>query len=150
MVRKTNTSSSSGPWVSLLSNFSIGCQAETKFVKTGRSLSSPMLSPDLLIGKRPIQGGMMSPAHEMPFSTHIIKKAHHPSAEHWRLHSKQDDGFTASCKRAGGTRYCTKEAHCTTSKRRVIANFELAESSLSRKHGLAVYVHERLNWTLCS
>ena len=42
--------------------------------------------------------------------------------------------------------------HCTTTKRVFIANFELAGSSLSRKHDLATFEHKRLNWTwtLCS
>ena len=46
--------------VNLSSNYSIKCQVATKFVKIGRSPSTPMLSPVLLIGKRPFQGVVMS------------------------------------------------------------------------------------------
>ena len=32
-----------------------------------------------------------------------VLKAYHPLAEHWKLHSKHDDGFSTSCRRAGDT-----------------------------------------------
>ena len=41
-----------------------------------------------------------------------------------------------------------QETHCINADRLVIANFSLAGSILSRKHGLAKFVRERLNWTL--
>jgi len=36
------------------------------------------------------------------------------------------------------------ETHCITADKLVIPNFSLAESILSRNHGLALFVHERL------
>jgi len=41
-----------------------------------------------------------------------------------------------------------QENHCTTADKLVIPNFSLAGSVLSRKHGLATFVHERLEWSL--
>ena len=41
-----------------------------------------------------------------------------------------------------------QETQCTSADRLVISNFSLAGSVLSRKHGLATFVHEKLNWTL--
>jgi len=41
-----------------------------------------------------------------------------------------------------------QEPHCTTADKLVIPNFSLAGSILSRKHGLATFVHERLEWSL--
>ena len=41
-----------------------------------------------------------------------------------------------------------RETHCTDAKRLVLPSHQLAGSSLSRKHGLAMFVHERLRYTL--
>ena len=41
-----------------------------------------------------------------------------------------------------------QETHCTTADKLVIPNFSLAGSVLSRNHGLATFVHERLEWSL--
>ena len=43
-----------------------------------------------------------------------------------------------------------QETHCTSAEKLVLPNYVLAGSSLSRKHGLATFVHERLPWTLVS
>ena len=41
-----------------------------------------------------------------------------------------------------------QETHCTTTDKLVIPNFSLAGSILTRNHGLATFVHERLEWSL--
>ena len=41
-----------------------------------------------------------------------------------------------------------EETYCTTADKLVIPNFSLAGSVLSRNHGLATFVHERLEWSL--
>ena len=41
-----------------------------------------------------------------------------------------------------------QETHCTDAEKLVLPNYQLAGSSLSRKHGLAMFVHERLRYTL--
>ena len=41
-----------------------------------------------------------------------------------------------------------QETHCTDAEKLVLPNNQLAGSSLSRKHGLATFVHERLRYTL--
>ena len=41
-----------------------------------------------------------------------------------------------------------QETHCTYAQKLVLRNYQLAGSSLSRKHGLATFVHQRLRYTL--
>jgi len=41
-----------------------------------------------------------------------------------------------------------QETHCTTADKLVIHNFSLAASVMNRKHTLATFVHERLEWSL--
>ena len=41
-----------------------------------------------------------------------------------------------------------QETHCTDAEKLVLPNYQLAGSSLSRKHGLVTFVHERLRYTL--
>jgi len=41
-----------------------------------------------------------------------------------------------------------QEIHCTTADKLVIPNFSLAGSVLNKKHGLATFVHEQLEWSL--
>ena len=41
-----------------------------------------------------------------------------------------------------------QETHCTDAEKLVLPNYQLAGSSLSRKHGFATFVHERLRYTL--
>ena len=41
-----------------------------------------------------------------------------------------------------------QETHCTDAEKLVLPNYQLAGSSLGRKHGLATFVHERLRYML--
>ena len=41
-----------------------------------------------------------------------------------------------------------QETHCTTADNLVIPTFSVVGSGLSRNHGLATFVHERLEWSL--
>ena len=41
-----------------------------------------------------------------------------------------------------------QDIHCTDAEKLVLPNYQLAESFLNRKHGLATLVHERLRYTL--
>ena len=41
-----------------------------------------------------------------------------------------------------------QETHCTCANKLTTPGLALARSSLSRKHGLATFVHDRLKWTL--
>ena len=41
-----------------------------------------------------------------------------------------------------------QETHCTSAQRLVLPDYNLAGFSLSRKHGLAAFVHKRLRWAL--
>ena len=41
-----------------------------------------------------------------------------------------------------------QETHCTSAQKLVLPDYQLAGLSISRKHGLATFVHERQKWTL--
>ena len=41
-----------------------------------------------------------------------------------------------------------QETHCIYAEKLLLPNYQLAGSSLSRKHGLATFFHERLRYTL--
>jgi len=41
-----------------------------------------------------------------------------------------------------------QETHCTTADKLVIPKFSPGGSILSRNHGLVMFVHERLEWSL--
>ena len=41
-----------------------------------------------------------------------------------------------------------QETHCTDAEKLLLLSYQLAGSSLNRKHGLATFVHERLKYTL--
>ena len=41
-----------------------------------------------------------------------------------------------------------QETHCIDAEKLVLPNYQLAGSSLSRKHGLATFIHEGLRYTL--
>ena len=41
-----------------------------------------------------------------------------------------------------------QETHCTSVDKLVLPNFTLAGATISRKHGLATFVHDRLSWVL--
>ena len=88
-------------------------------------------------------------AHKMPFSGHIIKKFRRPTI--LQLNIK---GLKASkmmvLQELEVLVIVLQETHCTTTKKLVIANFERAGPSLSKKHGLATLVNEQLKWTLRS
>ena len=90
-------------------------------------------------------------AHKLPFSGHIIKKFRWPSALQPNI-----DGFTASKMKVlhhfaiqlEAFVILLQETHCVSGEKLVLSNYQLAGFSLSRKHGLATFVHERLKWTL--
>ena len=41
-----------------------------------------------------------------------------------------------------------QETHCTSAQKLVLPDYQIAGSSISRKHSLASFVHERLKWTI--
>ena len=41
-----------------------------------------------------------------------------------------------------------QETHCTDAKKLVLSNYQLAGSSLSKKHSLATFFHERIRYRL--
>ena len=53
--------------------------------------------------------------------------------------------FAAQCK---ALVILLQETHCTSAQTLVLPHYQLAGLSLSKKHGLATFVHERLQWTL--
>ena len=111
----------------------------------------PMFSVGLLIGKRPFQDGAM-PWHKTAFfRAHCQQVPIRPTI--LQLNIK---GLTASkmnvfhhlAMQSEALVILLQEIHCTDAEKLVLPNYQLAGSSLSRKHGLATFVHERLRYTL--
>ena len=78
--------------------------------------------------------------------THLqqVPKACHPSAEHRRPHCKQDKRSLLS----EAIVILLKKTHGTFAQRLVLPDYQQSGFSLSRKHGLATFVYERLKCTL--
>ena len=88
---------------------------------------------------------------KLPFSGHIANKFRRPTI--LQLNIK---GLTASkinilhhlTMQSEALIILLQETHCTDAEKLVLPNYQLAGSSLSRKHGLATFVHERLRYML--
>ena len=87
---------------------------------------------------------------DMPLSGHTVNKFRRPAVLQLNI-----EGLTAS--KMNVLRHLTvqyevlviipQETHYTCADMLTIPGFALAGSSLSRKHGLATFVHDRLRWT---
>ena len=90
-------------------------------------------------------------AYKLPFSGYIIKKFRGPSLLQLNI-----EDLTASkmnilhhlATQLGAFVILLQETHYTSAEKLVLSNYQLAGFSLSRKHGLATFVHEWLKWTL--
>ena len=88
---------------------------------------------------------------KLPFLGHITNKFRRPTILQLNI-----EGLTASkinalhhlAMQSEALVILLQETHCTDAKKLVFPNYQLAGSSLSRKHGLATFVHERLRYTL--
>ena len=88
---------------------------------------------------------------KLPFSGHIANKLRRPTTLQLNI-----EGLTASkmnvlhhlAMQSEALVILFQETHCTDAEKLVLPNYQLAGSSLSRKHGLATFVHERLRYTL--
>ena len=88
---------------------------------------------------------------KLPFSGHISNKFRRPTILQLNI-----EGLTASktnvlhhlAMQSEALVILLQETHCTDAERLVLPNYQLAGSSLSRKHGLATFVHERLRYML--
>ena len=88
---------------------------------------------------------------KLPFSGHIANKFRRPTILQLNI-----EGLTASkmnvlhhlAMQSEALVILLQETHCTDAEKLVLPHYQLAGSSLSRKHGLAMFVHERLRYTL--
>ena len=88
---------------------------------------------------------------KLPFSRHIANKFRRPTILQLNI-----EGLTASkmnvlyhlAMQSEALVILLQETHCTDAEKLVLSNHQLAWSSLSRKHGLATFVHKRLRYTL--
>ena len=88
---------------------------------------------------------------KLPFSGHIVNKFRRPTILQLNI-----QGLTASkmnvlhhlAMQSEALVILLQETHCTDAEKLVIPNYQLAGSSLSSKHGLATFVHERLKCML--
>ena len=89
---------------------------------------------------------------KLPFSGHIANKFQRPT----NILQLNIEGLTASkmnvlhhlAMQSEALVILLQETHSTDAEKLVLPNYQLAGSSLSRKHGLAKFVHERLRYTL--
>ena len=92
-------------------------------------------------------------AHKMPFLGHNSKKFRRLTILQLNIKRLTTSKMRILQHLAEGLKsvILLQETHCTTTERLFIANFELAGSSLNKKHSLiATFVNKRLNWTSCS
>ena len=109
-----------------------------------------MFSEGLLIDKRPFQDVAMS-RKKLSFSGHIANKSRRPTI--LQLNIK---GLTASkinilhylALESEAFVILLQETHCTDAEKLVLPSHQLAGSSLSRKHGFAMFFHKQLRYTL--
>ena len=90
-------------------------------------------------------------AHKLPFSGHIIKKFRGPSILQLNIEDLTPSKMNVLHHLATQLEafvILLQETHCTSAEKLVLSNYQLAGFSLSRKHGLATFVHEWLKWTL--
>ena len=88
---------------------------------------------------------------KLPFSGHIANKFRRPTILQLNI-----EGLTASKMNVLHHLVLQSEAfvillletHFTDAEKLVLPSYQLAGSSISRKHGLATFVHERLRYTL--
>ena len=88
---------------------------------------------------------------KLPFSGHIANKFRRPTNLQLNI-----EGLTTSkmnvlhhlAMQSEALVILLQETHCTDAEKLVLPNHKLAGFSLSRKHGLATFVHERLRYTL--
>ena len=88
---------------------------------------------------------------KLPFSGHIANKFRRPTILQLNI-----EGLTASkmnvlhhlAMQSEALVILLQETHCTDAEKLVLPNYQLAGSSLSRNHGLATFVHERLRYML--
>ena len=88
---------------------------------------------------------------KLPFSGHIANKFRRPTILQLNI-----EGLTASkmnvlhhlAMQSEELIILLQETHSTDAEKLVLSNYQLAGSSLRRKHGLATFVHERLRYTL--
>ena len=88
---------------------------------------------------------------KLPFSGHIANKFRRPTILQLNI-----EGLTASkmnvlhhlAMQSEALVILLQETHCTDAQKLVLPNYKLAGSSLSRKHDLATFVHERLRYML--
>ena len=88
---------------------------------------------------------------KLPFSGHIANKFRRPSIFQLNiedLNASKMNVFHHLALQSEALVILLQEIHCIDAEKLVLPNYQLAGSSLSRKYGLATFVHERLRYTL--
>ena len=83
---------------------------------------------------------------KLPFSGHIANKFRRPSIE--GLIASKINVLHHLAMQSEAHVILLQETHCIDAEMLVLPNYQLAGSFLSRKHGLATFVHKRLRYTL--
>ena len=88
---------------------------------------------------------------KLPFSGHIANKFRRPSIFQLNiedLNASKMNVFHHLALQSEALVILLQEIHCIDAEKLVLPNYQLAGSFLSREHGLATFVHERLRYTL--
>ena len=88
---------------------------------------------------------------KLPFSGHIANKFRRPTILQLNIEGLNGSKMNVLhhlAMQSEALVILLQETHCTDAEKLVLPNYQLAGSSLSRKHGLATFVHERLRYTL--
>ena len=109
----------------------------------------PMFSVGLL-NRQTSFSGRGNAGIKLPFSEHITNKFPRPTILQLNI-----EGLTASnmnvlhhlARQSEAFVTLLQETHCTDAEKLVLPNYQLAGSSLSRKHNLGTFVHERMRYT---
>ena len=109
-------------------------------------LPIPRFSEGLLIGKRPFQDGAM-PGKNYPFqgAEKFRRPTHYSPADIEDLNASRMNVLHYLALQSAALVILLQE---NDAEKLVLPNYQLAGSSLRRKHGLATFVHERLRYTL--
>ena len=88
----------------------------------------------------------------MPFSGHIAIKSRRPTILQPNIEgltaSKMNVLYYLALQSEALVILLLQKTHCTNAEKLVLPSYQLAGSSLCRKHGLATFVHEQRRYTL--
>ena len=144
----TDAFSQPGWRVSLL--LQLAGQTEIESTKTERVPIHPNVQPGPANRQTFFSGRGDARESNLPFSGHIVNTFRNPT-----ILQLNTEGLTASKMNVlhhlavehKAFVFVVPETHCTAAEKLILPSFALTGFSLSRKHGLATFIHGRLKYT---